>query len=164
MPARRNLSAVKEGDPGHKGRAKLGKGVLTGRERPAEPDWAVVFGGDSVQAARLRVTAAAEWRDVVGKLDALGVLAGALDHRAAMDYAICCARLDQVEQQITDQGLTIVGRDQTTVRNPNVTTATQYRTQLNRLISHLGLSPHARAGLAQPEGNQGDESDPFSAG
>jgi P27 family predicted phage terminase small subunit len=163
MPAARNLSAAKEGDPGHRGRKRLDKGLATGREKPTEPDWGVVFGGDTIAAAQLRASARAEWRAVAGKLDAMGLLAGSIDHRAVMDYAICCARLDQCEQLLTEQGLTIVGRDQTMVRNPNATTALQYRTQLNRLLTHLGLSPHARAGLVQPEAKQGDVSDPFSA-
>jgi P27 family predicted phage terminase small subunit len=163
MPTRRNLSAVKEGDPSHEGRRKLARKLVTGRERPTEPDWGVTFPGADVEEGRLRATARAEWRAVVTKLDGMGLLAGALDHRALMDYAICCARLDMAERLITEQGMTVPGRDHTIVRNPNVTSATQYRTQLNRLITHLGLSPHARAGLVQPEGAPGDEHDPFSA-
>lgn len=158
----RNLRAVEEGDPGHHGRRKLEQRLTSPRALPAEPDWRVVFPGDDREAAQLRTTAEAEWAGVVGPLHKLGVLSGPLDVRALMDYCICCARLDEAERDITMRGITVPGRMGDLVKNPSVSCATQYRGQLRALLTHLGLSPNARAGLKKPDVTDDGEDSPWS--
>lgn len=146
----RNLRAIEEGDPGHHGRKALEKRLVSPRAKPSEPDWSVVFPGDDIDGGRLRATARAEWAGVVGPLHALGVLSGQLDYRAIMDYCVCCARLDECERDISIRGVVCEGLHGVMVKNPSVTAATQYRGQLRALLTHLGLSPNARAGLSKP--------------
>jgi P27 family predicted phage terminase small subunit len=165
MPARRNLRAVPEGDPGHRGKRKLAGKLDVRKAKPVEPDWAALFpeGGDAETRDLLEATAHAEWSAVVPVLHGSGLLAGPLDVQALADYCVCVARIQQCERDVTVRGLVVKGREGTVVRNPSITSATQYRTQLRSLISSLGLSPAARDGMKQPEGHPGAINDPFSA-
>jgi P27 family predicted phage terminase small subunit len=156
----RNLRAVEQGNPGHR-REEIESRLTAPPERPTEPDWSVIFPGDNLKAGNLRAAARSEWRGVVEPLFRLGILSGSLDSRALMDYATCCARLDEAERDITARGLTVPGLHGVEVRNPNVTSATQYRTQMRSLMTKLGLSPHDRAGLKRPDPTEGDD-DPWS--
>jgi P27 family predicted phage terminase small subunit len=160
----RNLRALEEGDPGHR-RSVIEKRLVGPRAKPTEPDWSVIFptDGDELANARLRTSASAEWTAVVDSLHALGILSGRLDYRALMEYAICCARIDECERAISVMGVVIPGaRDGMTVKNPYVTVVGQYRQQLRALLTHLGLSPHARAGLEKPSVTDDGGDSPWS--
>lgn len=147
----RNLRALEEGDPGHR-RSTIEKRLVGPRAKPTEPDWLVIFppDGDELANARLRTIASAEWTGVVDSLHALGILSGALDYRALMEYAVCCARIDECERAVSVYGIIVDGPRAVKVRNPVLTVAAQYRQQLRSLLTHLGLSPNARAGLTKP--------------
>lgn len=161
-PQRHNLHAVEEGDPGHRGRKKLAARVKAPPTMPVEPDWSQIFPGDDVHTGRLRATARAEWAGVVEPLHRLGVLSGALDTRALMDYCICCARIDECERDISERGLTVLGKMHEEIRNPSTVTVTAYRQQLRSMLTHLGLSPNARAGLKQPSVTDDGGQSPWS--
>lgn len=110
---------------------------------PRQPKWSTLLGANDT--ARM---AAAEWRRVVPQLDKLGIIA-LLDGRLLADYCICCAQLDQANRQVAEHGFG-AHTERGEVKNPAVTAANQYRTQLKFYITELGLSPTARLRLVIP--------------
>lgn len=93
----------------------------------------------------LPAAAKAEWRRIVPLLDEYNLLTR-LDGRALADYCLCCARLDEAEQDITTRGLLIQG-ERGLVKNPNAQIARQYRQALVKWAELFGLSPGPRGRL-----------------
>lgn len=166
-PARKpNLQVVREGNPDHRTRAELDRGLKVRPEAPAEPDWRewfpVVQKGDAKPVnEKARRDARAVWQRVVPVLDASGVLS-TLDLDLLTDVCVTVVRLRQCERDISISGLRLEG-DRGQVRNPNVVSAKQYRDQLRYLAGQLGLSPVERdylqpPGPADPEAQDGKPS------
>lgn len=153
------LTVVREGNPGKVAKSKLDAQVLLPPAAPAEPKWDEVFPGSSVQAKRCRSTAQRAWRGVVPVLDAQGLLAS-VDLGALADLAVCQARLLECELDISANGLSQEG-ERGVQKNPAVTAANQYRTQLRWLWGQLYLTPAARARAMNGGGDNGDPDDPF---
>lgn len=164
MPAPRNLRAVAEGDPGHRGPAALADVVAAPSIPPAEPVWEVLFPLDDLESRTCRAVCEHEWQGIVPLLDSMGLLCGALDVAVLQEYCVCMARIAQCERYISKRGLVIEGRVKgADVRNPAITAVAQYRTQLARLVQHLGLSPNARDGIHRAGPPAGGESSPWSS-
>jgi P27 family predicted phage terminase small subunit len=151
-PRRPKLQLIREGNPGHRTRKQLERGLRLPPAAPPEPDWTDTFGpvrGSSADARRLnaaatraRARAREEWRRVVPVLDAMGMLS-AVDAVALEDWCACVARLEQCEREVTRLGLVIKG-ERGWQRNGAAITAQGYRQRLGHLETQLGLTPLAR--------------------
>jgi P27 family predicted phage terminase small subunit len=145
-PARPNLQLLREGNPGHRTRERLERGLKLPPAAPPEPDWTLRFGpvrGDrrlSAEATRARERARREWRLVVPVLDAMGMLAS-IDAHVLEDWCTLVARLDQCERDITRRGLIL---EATGRRNPATMAAQGIRQRITKLEERLGLTPLAR--------------------
>jgi P27 family predicted phage terminase small subunit len=142
---RPRLTVLREGNPGHRTKRQLERGVKLPPGAPAEPDWGERFGpvpGDrrlSAEAARARARASREWQTVVPVLDAMGLLAQ-IDATVLEDWCTLVARLDQCERDITRRGLIMAdGR-----RNSSTMAAQGIRQRMGRIEGQLGLTPVAR--------------------
>lgn len=165
-----------EGDPSHEGKARLATRSV--RLPPAEvldePRWAEVFphprSGEFVDAEhrrrlradadRARRVAAREWKRVVPRLTAHGLLA-VVDVQTVREFCVCVARIDLLERDVSRRGVWVQG-DRGAVRNPSVPALGQYRTLETKLFGELGLSPAARSamrlttpGSPQPDAGHG---------
>lgn len=163
---RPKLTVLREGNPGHKTKRQLERGLKLPPGAPPEPNWSVRFDSVpgnrrlSVDAAVARRRAAREWQTIVPALDAMGLLAG-VDATALEDWCTCVARLDQCEREITQRGLIIA---ETGTRNPATMAAQGIRQRMGRLESQLGLTPLAREQMhgGSPRGEADDgEASPF---
>lgn len=164
MTARRpNLAVVREGNPGHQSKERLERGVKMPPAAPPEPDWSERFGpvrGDAAQTAvnrRCREVARRGWRTIVPSLDAMGLLAK-VDADVLLDYCTCIARLDQVERELSRNGLIFQG-ERGWQRNGAAITAQGYRQRLKHLEVQLGLTPLARDALRGDTGGASDDLD-----
>lgn len=186
-PARKlTVVTEREGNPGHRTKSKLSRGVRLQPGAPPEPDWAELFPPRAVfvprrrknetddernhretasidrdrakEDARLAVKWASEtWRRVVGILDAQGIVSD-LDWLVLEDLVVTVVRIRQAEREVSEYGLRQLG-ERGWQRNGSITTATQYRTHLRWLCGELGLSPAARDGLEAGGDHHGEEGD-----
>jgi P27 family predicted phage terminase small subunit len=140
-------------------KTSIKEGVIVPRAVLAEPDRSEVFRSSpdiSVDSAnvRCREVAAEEWRRIVPILEvAAGI--GEVDHSTVKDLCVCVARIDQAERDPSERGL-MVTAERGAVKNGVATIASQYRSQLARYISELGLSPSARSAITRPESEDSD--------
>ena len=186
-PQRRpNLEVVREGNPGHRKKAEIERGLKVPPAIPTEPEWSEWFpAGPAVRAPRRRkgepdekwearqlladmakrdradnlaaqAEAAAEWKDVVAVLDPHGVLS-ILDRVVVREFCICVVRIHQCERDISENGMKVLG-ERGYQKNPSVTAVNQYREKLRFYIAQLGLSPAARDGIGKP-GEVDDDGD-----
>lgn len=156
---RPSLQLVREGNPGHRSRARLEGGLRLAPGAPTEPDWRQWFPGSDAPMVRARKVAREQWRCVVGVLDAQGLLT-ALDTLLLVDFCRVAARIDQVERDLSANGLLVEGRRGRS-RNPAVTVLNQLRSTLRFYVGQLGLSPVARDQLPSAAPNSDAGGDPF---
>lgn len=154
------LQVVREGNPG---RRPVKEGLKLPPKAPAEPDWrewfTVTSGPRSDENQVCRGIARATWRHVVPVLDAQGLLA-TIDATVLADLCVCVARIRLCERDISRRGLWVMG-ERGAVKNPSVTAANQYRTQLKFYVAELGLAPSSRGSLEPPKGGGDDDENPF---
>ena len=143
---------VVEGNPGKR---PIEEGVKAPPEAPDEPDWRAIFPGNAKGIGEVRKDAAREWAAVVPVLDKIGILS-TVDRALLIDYCVCWARLLECERKISTMGLAVEG-ERGWMKNPHITAAGQYRTQLKSYIGELGLGPSSRGTMKPPEGRSGDE-------
>lgn len=148
------LQVVREGNPGKR---PIWPGVVTPPADLAEPDWSETFTGADDDNVRCAAIASAEWNRVVPVLRYTAGI-GDVDTAVIRDYAICVARIDQCEREISRNGLLMAG-ERGMQKNGATTIVGQYRSQLARYIGELGLSPSARGRIQPPEnGSEEDDS------
>ncbi len=178
-----SLEIVRDGNPGHHGSERLGRGLKLRPELPPEPDWRSWFTPGAKDGAPKRVRrrkaetdaeftarqadagavdeacalASTTWRWVCGVLDPGGLLTAA-DLLVLTDLCVTWVRLVQCERDISTNGLRQLG-ERGWQRNGSITTAMAYRQQWKWLCGQLGLSPVARDGLKG--GSDDDEDSPF---
>jgi P27 family predicted phage terminase small subunit len=163
--ARPNLAVVREGNPGHKVKAELERGLKLPPQAPPEPDWKTWFpparGAGSApittENKRARDEASKIWSNVVKTLDAQGLLCN-LDEYLLADFALAQVRLAQLERSISLEGFEREGQ-KGTARHPSTITVKGYREQIRYLVGQLGLSPVARDGFAPEQGADDGEGD-----
>lgn len=162
------LELVREGNPGHRTKERLERGLRLPPQAPTEPDWSIWFtpqrgAGSRPQQAdvkRCREWARATWRRVVPQLDAMGMLAK-VDADALTDLCVCVARVWQAERQISLEGLTMVG-ERGMQRNGAAIIAKGYRDRLKHLEVQFGLTPLARDAMRGDPGGADDGKDEAS--
>lgn len=143
-----------EGNPGKRPVPTDTAATAVKLEAPPEPDWSELLPGRKAEAKRLRRDAAAAWANTVPELERLGLLAR-VDEAVLVDYAVCRARILELERDLARNGMTLpvekVGRDGASytdlIRNPASVSLPAYRNQLKAYIGELGLSPSARGRL-----------------
>lgn len=155
-PAKPVLRVVKTGNPGKKSKAELERQVVFTPAAPAEPDWNLWFPGRRANAVLLRRVARETWKSTVPVLDAHGVLA-IVDALALTDLCVSTARLVELEQMLTEEGVAVEG-ERGVQKHPAVTAANQYRGHLRSLWVAFYMHPAARA-RAENGGGRGDEGD-----
>lgn len=158
---RPSLQVVREGNPGHR---PVREGLKLPPAELTEPDWLQTFpkvpGRDRAgEMRRARFVARREWRRVVPVLQKTAGL-GAVDAAILHDLCVIVARLDQAERDISRNGIWVPG-ERGAQKNPCVTAAAGYRTQLKAYIGELGLSPSSRTKLTPPEAADDDGDDAF---
>lgn len=97
-----------------------------------------------------------EWRRVVPKLIALGIVNG-FDLTALADYCLCVARLAECERDVTARGILIQG-ERGMVKNPALQFTKEYRNQIHKWCEVFGLTPSSRGKMSLPDQ---PENDPF---
>lgn len=107
---------------------------------------------------RCRDVARAEWRRIVGVLEAQGLLS-LVDHEVLADYCRVVARIDQCERDISHNGMWVRG-ERGAQKNPSTTVVNQLRGQLKYYLGELGLTPVARDRLNPREADDDGDS-PF---
>ncbi len=112
------------------------------RGRPRCPKW-------------LDAYAKAAWKQLIPKLDAMGVLTTA-DKNALVRYCRLWSRWRQAEEFLQKRGDSYLAKDsQGNLKGirayPQVRMANQLAEQLLRLENHFGLTPAARARLEAPQ-------------
>lgn len=85
-----------------------------------------------------------EWKRVVFLLQERGILSH-LDAAAIQDYALCAARVQECEADITAQGLMV-----DSLPNQHIQVAQKYRASMKAWADVLGLSPLQRGKLSIP--------------
>lgn len=158
--ARPSLQLVREGNPGHRAKEQLERGLRLPPQAPAEPKWTELFpdirkGDNAVVLRRCRLVARRTWIRVVPQLDAMGMLAK-VDADALTDLCLCVARIDQAERQLSREGLTMQG-ERGLQRNGAAILAKGYRDRLKFLEVQFGLTPLARDSMRGDPGGAGDD-------
>ncbi len=154
-PARKpKLQVVREGNPGKRSRPDP---ILLPPGAPPEPKWLELeLNGPGTagraRSARIRRTAQALWRHWVSVLDPQGVLA-TVDAVVLQDAALCAARLQETERQISSEAWIQIGQ-KGDVANRLFTRADRLRLAFFKYIPQLGLSPASR--LEAREGGRPD--------
>lgn len=160
-PRKPALELVRAGNPGHRSKAELKRGVRLGPKAPPEPNWLERFppvrGNPRLTALskRCREIAHRTWNAIVPVLDGVGLLS-MVDAEAILDYCTCAARLDQLERRISAEGPI----DDTGRRNPAAILARGYRDRFRDLERQLGLTPLARDALRAAWREDEDDPDP----
>ncbi len=161
---RSHLQVVREGNPGKRTPRESLKLEPAELEEPDWHEWWPVVKpagrrkSDHPPATidrhdRARSVAANAWHLVVEQLEPRGVLAD-IDELVLTDLAICVARIDECERDISENGIWTQG-ERGAQKNPSTTAANQYRSQLKFYVAELGLSPSSRERLTG--GGDGDE-------
>lgn len=160
-----------EGNPGHKTKAELDRGVTVDSRRPAEPRWADVWPsvrGDQDQqrhAGRLRGWSREEWRRVVPALANIGLLSS-VDHQTLVRHCTTYAIMRQCLRDIAVRG-SIVITERGAVRNPSTIALKQQQDALAKTEAVLGLTPLARdafgASATPAPADDGNAANPFAA-
>lgn len=147
---RSNVVRMREGNPDHASGERLaaGTGIALAPEAPSEPDWRHWFPGNGDEAKACRATARETWRTVVPTLDDQGLVAR-VDGAALTDLCVSQARLMSCEREITRSGLWVKS-ERGAVKNPALTAANQYRTQLRVLYAQMLMTPASRARAVPP--------------
>lgn len=166
MTARRPaLQLVREGNPGHRSKERLAGGVTLPPVAPDEPDWTRdVFPskrgdkGQQDRVKRLRGWARAEWRRVVGQLDAQRLLTQ-VDLAILLDHCVAVALARECYRRIALDGMLMAG-ERGWQKNGATTILAQQRDRLKHTTTQLGLSPVARDAL-NPKGSDDDGDDFF---
>lgn len=160
-PARKpELEVVREGNLAHR---PIREEFKLPPIAPDEPDWSTYFPparGVTAESNRVcRARAKEVWRFWVGQLAPRGVLAQ-VDFHVLADAAVCVARIERLEHDISLEGFTVPGRQGGMVSNPKVSMAQGYRTQMYRYISQLPISPATRSRMP-PTKSAEDATSPF---
>lgn len=166
-PRRPRLQLIREGNPGHRTKGQLRRGLRLPRGAPPEPNWTSRFGpvrGNAeltAAARRCRERAREEWRRVVPALDAVRLLAP-VDLVVLEDWCTCVARLDQCEREVTRLGLVVKG-ERGWQRNGAAILAQGIRQRMRHLETQLGLTPLARDQMRgdRPGAQAGDVDSPW---
>jgi hypothetical protein len=159
----RHLTALKEGNPGHR---PITDSPKLPPAKPPEPDWIAIFPatrgmdrGLREVATRCRRIARENWRQWARVLWAGGLLSE-VDSITLMEAAVTVAQLDAATRDVTKRGLWVMS-ERGAVRNPSMTAAAQLRTALKFYIGVLGLAPAARVGLVVARDPGVDDDDVF---
>jgi P27 family predicted phage terminase small subunit len=95
---------------------------------------------DAAKAEWMRVSQILHERNVFDQLDVTSLA----------DYCLCFDRLRQCEQEITDRGVLVAGRDGNLVKNPALAAAKSYRDALQKWVKAFGMSIGARKQVSMP--------------
>lgn len=160
------MALIREGNPGHQ---KIREGVKVPLEDLTEPSWAERFpdvrGEPAVTADNRKCRRQAHdlWTKTLrGLKHAVGLTE--IDETILTDYVVVVCRINQAEREIGRRGLVLEGVNGYPVKNPALTMATQYRTQLRAFIGELGLSPSARGRMLVAKKDEDDPDDVFDSG
>lgn len=175
---RPKLQILKEGNPTGMTLDHIDRQVELDPAAPDEPDWARWFpdlphlDDEGVTAAALelhddrqaeaelcRQAAAGEWERIVPELDGRGYIAR-VDLTVLADHCVTVARIEAAERDITLRG-TWVMSERGAVRNPSISAANQYRAHLRHTMTHLYLTPVARARALAGVPTGDDGTNPF---
>lgn len=125
---------------GNPGKRPVDPGLQLPPADLVEPRWIDLVGSDLISYA------SHAWGDVVPSLIAHGVLT-AVDLPLVIDYCVARARLRQCEDDVSRNGITVVGAAGSVVRNPALTAAIQLRRLVLSYSSELGLGPSTRGSM-----------------
>jgi P27 family predicted phage terminase small subunit len=156
MSARRpNRLHVVEGNPSHKAKAELEKGLKVPPQAPSEPDWRTWFPASAAGPERRRLIAESKrcredargcWRHYVPQLDRHGVVSS-LDLEVLTTLCRAVARRNQIERRLSIEGLETLGQ-RGQVRHRLTSVLKTYEDTIHRCCIALGLTPAARDGFA----------------
>ena len=144
-------TAIKEleGNPGHRPLNPNEPKPL--RKAPACPKW-------------LSDDAKREWRRLVKKLEALGVLTE-LDMAVFATYCDAFAKWKEADEFLTQRGLFFITPSGYPQQFPQVAIAQNYAKLMNRCAEQLGLTPSARSRIiAENIGGSGDDMEDLLGG
>lgn len=164
MTARRPARLkIVEGNPGHRTKDELERGLKVPPSVPSEPDWRTWFPATGsgperrrliAESKRCREEAGAVWRSVVPPLNAHGMLS-TLDAELLSTLCRAVARRNQIERRMSIEGLEVEGQ-RGAVRHRLAPLLKQYETTVHQCSLALGLSPAARDGFAPSSSVEGD--------
>ena len=123
-----------------------------------EPAWQQLL--PSPADAEVREVAANTWHTVTSSLDPVGALSP-LDMDAVADYAVCVGRLWQAERRLSEDGITLTGRDGNMIRHPLWSSLNQLRAQARALGAVLGVGVGNRLSMTVRTDNRGGGHNPF---
>lgn len=153
-----HLEVVREGNPGKR---KRREGLKLDPAAPAEPDWREWFPVENELNELAIDDCRTAWKIIVGELDAAGALSE-IDFLVLSDACVCWAMTLWCQRDIALNSIWTMG-ERGAQKNPSVTAANQFRTQLKFYVAELGLAPSSRSRLVGREQAGGDDEDPFDA-
>jgi P27 family predicted phage terminase small subunit len=94
-----------------------------------------------------------EWRRVVGILIDLGLYT-VLDHTALAMYCQVYGRWVQIERELADEDLVLVGSEGGFYQNPKLHVANKAWEQMRKILAEFGLTPSSRSRLELKGGDE----------
>lgn len=102
--------------------------------------------------------ALAEWNRIVPSLENAGVLS-TIDRAALVAYCEAWALYRDLVERVKETGTTVESASGMVHKNPDVATLAETRTAMLRYMQQFGLTPSARAGLAQQKADAAKKDD-----
>lgn len=94
-----------------------------------------------------------EWRRVVGVLIELGLYTD-LDYAALAMYCQAYGRWVQMERELADEDLVLVGAEGGLYQNPKLHVANKAWEQMRKILAEFGLTPSSRSRLELKGGDE----------